>query len=559
MHRHRNAADRRAGDENDPRTGRHGQRGKRPDGERCYGHRRGRHDRLRRHAGPGKRQGRHRPLRDGKRDGDGGQRLHGQERHAELLRQRDQQDRLGRDPQRRRRRERRDADAHTEQRRERRYRGRQRDGNDQRRRRRVEHDADRELRQRAGRARRRDVVQLQRRLHDRRGDRLRLDARRRLLSHAGRRDRGTPRQRTKRPLGDHGRAGRRRGRHHHAPGQPGLHDDRSDLLEGRQPGAAAQHRISYRRRTDANGDNDTYREHHRRERHRGRRRGDRLHHHARRGRHHDGHRRLPDVGRHGRGRRRLHRQERHPDLLRRRNEQDDLGRDRGRHRERERRDLHRHALEPLGRRPRHQLGHRHDREPLRGPADGPLREHAVRARRLRVHLRAPLLREPGGALPTLARPLVQPRTGRRHQGPAPEPAGGQQEPELDDYRRAPGHGADRHHAARRGQLHRRQVDLHRRRPEAEPLDLGDSRRTPVDLGRRRDGHRGRRRGPRLHGVAQPQLRQQRLRRLRQPPTARPRPAPTTPQRAGRSPSAPAAPRRASTCPCSTMRTTTTRR
>ena len=99
-------------------------------------------------------------------------------------------------------------------------------------------------------------------------------------------------------------------------------------------------------------------------------------------------------------------------------------------------------------------------------------------------------------------------------GQAPEPAGHQQEPELDDHRRAPRHGADQHHAARRGQLHRRQVDLHRRRPEAEPLDLGDGRRTPVDLRRRRDGHRGRRRGPRLHGVAQPQRRQQRHRRLR---------------------------------------------
>ena len=42
-------------------------------------------------------------------------------------------------------------------------------------------------------------------------------------------------------------------------------------------------------------------------------------------------------------------------------------------------------------------------------------------------------------------------------------------------------------------LHRRQVDLHRRRPQAEPLDLGDNRRTAVDLRGRRDGHRGRRR------------------------------------------------------------------
>ena len=141
------------------------------------------------------------------------------------------------------------------------------------------------------------------------------------------------------------------------------------------------------------------------------------------------------------------------------NQQDDLSRDRGRHRERERRDVHRHGLEPLGRRPRYQLGHGDDQEPLRGPADGPLREHAVRARRQRVHLRAPLQREPRGALPTLARPLVHARPGGRHQGQAPEPAGHQQEPELDDHRRAPRHGADQHHAARRGQLHRRQVDL----------------------------------------------------------------------------------------------------
>ena len=154
------------------------------------------------------------------------------------------------------------------------------------------------------------------------------------------------------------------------------------------------------------------------------------------GRQRERQRRLRDGRRQRRRRRRLHRQERHAELLRRGNQQDDLRLDRGRHRERERRDLHRHALEPVGRRPRYQLGHRHDQEPLRGPADGPLREHAVRARRERVHLRPPLQREPRGQLQDAQEPRVHRRRRRRHPRPAQEPAVGGEEQGLDDHRRA---------------------------------------------------------------------------------------------------------------------------
>ena len=129
----------------------------------------------------------------------------------------------------------------------------------------------------------------------------------------------------------------------------------------------------------------------------------------------------------------------------------------------------------------------------------------------------PLQREPRTALPTLAGPLVHTRRGGRHQGQAPEPAGDQQEPELDDHGQARRQRADQHHAARRSQLHRRQVDLHRRRPQAEPLDLGDGRRPGRHLRRRCPGAGSGRCGPRLRGHAEPEPDQRRhggLRHLR---------------------------------------------
>ena len=101
-------------------------------------------------------------------------------------------------------------------------------------------------------------------------------------------------------------------------------------------------------------------------------------------------------------------------------------------------------------------------EPLTARFEG----DAVRARRQRVHLRAALQREPRGSLPTLARPLIHARRGGHRQGEAEEPAVGRQEQELDDHGRARRERPHQHHAARRGQLHRRQVDLHRRRPQS---------------------------------------------------------------------------------------------
>ena len=117
--------------------------------------------------------------------------------------------------------------------------------------------------------------------------------------------------------------------------------------------------------------------------------------------------------------------------------------------------------------------------------------------------------------PTLARPLVHARPGRTSPGPSARtrrPTNKNQSWTITVKPLGTGQIGITLPAAVR--LHRQQVDLHPRRPQAEPLDLGDNRRTPVDLGRRRDGHRGGRRGPRVHRVAQPQLRQQRHRRRR---------------------------------------------
>ena len=63
-------------------------------------------------------------------------------------------------------------------------------------------------------------------------------------------------------------------------------------------------------------------------------------------------------------------------------------------------------------------------------------------------------------------------------------------------------------------LHRRQVDLHLRRTQAEPLDRGDGTGAAGDGRRRRAGAGGRRRVPLLRRDAQPQPEQRSQRRLR---------------------------------------------
>ena len=201
--------------------------------------------------------------------------------------------------------------------------------------------------------------------------------------------------------------------------------------KGLRPGTDEQQAVGDRRRADGDGgDIDTYREHRWGKRHRGRRQLDHVHRHARRSSQRNGDRRLRDVGWQRRCRRRLHRHERHGELLRWGNEQDDLRRDRGRHRERERRDVHRRTLEPLGRRPRNNLGYGHHPEPARGAADRHLQQRPRRARRKRVHLRPRLQRERESGLRSSPRRCGPRDGGHNRESPAEDPG---QQPELDHH------------------------------------------------------------------------------------------------------------------------------
>ena len=102
------------------------------------------------------------------------------------------------------------------------------------------------------------------------------------------------------------------------------------------------------------------------------------------------------------------------------------------------------------------------------------------------------------------RPSVQRRRGGHRQSQAEEPAVGREEQELDDHRRARRERADHDHAPCRGQLHRQQVDLHARRPQAEPLDIRQRRRAGRHLRRRRTGAGSRGRGAGVHGQPEPE-------------------------------------------------------
>ena len=100
--------------------------------------------------------------------------------------------------------------------------------------------ADRQLRERAGRARRQHTVHLRRRLQQRHRNQLRDAARPLVHGHKRESDRRPPQQRAERQLGDHRHAVGQRGDHDHATRQPRLRDNERHLHQGGQPGAAEQ-------------------------------------------------------------------------------------------------------------------------------------------------------------------------------------------------------------------------------------------------------------------------------------------------------------------------------
>ena len=102
-------------------------------------------------------------------------------------------------------------------------------------------------------------------------------------------------------------------------------------------------------------------------------------------------------------------------------------------RERKRRDLHRHPVERLGRRPRDDLSDGDHPQPARGTANRHLQQRSRGARRKRVHLRPRLQRERESGLRPGPRRCGPRDRGHNRESPTKDPG---QQPKLDHYGQA---------------------------------------------------------------------------------------------------------------------------